>query len=72
LCRYITRSPVATKRLSVDRQGRVVYQCKQPFRDGSTHVVLEPLDFVVRPVDLVEAPATKGAQQVTVCSGIVA
>jgi hypothetical protein len=25
LCRYITRPPVATKRLSVDGQGRVVY-----------------------------------------------
>ena len=35
LCRYITRPPVATKRLSVDRQGRVVYQNKQPFRDGT-------------------------------------
>jgi hypothetical protein len=35
--------PIATKRLSVDGRGRVVYQYKQPFRDGSTHVVLEPL-----------------------------
>ena len=43
LCRYITRPPIATKRLSVDGRGRVVYQYKQPFRDGSTHVVLEPL-----------------------------
>jgi hypothetical protein len=43
LCRYITRPPIATKRLSVDGRGRVVYQYKQPIRDGSTHVVLEPL-----------------------------
>ena len=48
LCRYITRPPIATKRLSVDGRGRVVYQYKQPFRDGSTHVVLEPLDFIAR------------------------
>ena len=48
LCRYITRPPVATKRLSGDGQGRVVYRYKQPFRDGSTHVVLEPLDFMYR------------------------
>jgi hypothetical protein len=41
LCRYITRPPIATKRLSVDAQGRMVYRYKQPFRDGSTHVVLE-------------------------------
>jgi hypothetical protein len=43
LCRYITRPPIATKRLSVDGRGRVVYQYKHPFRDGSIHVVLEPL-----------------------------
>jgi hypothetical protein len=35
LCRYITRPAIATKRLSVDRQGRVVYRYKQPFRDGT-------------------------------------
>jgi hypothetical protein len=39
----ITRPPIATKRLSVDSQGRVVYRYQQPFRDGSTHGVLEPL-----------------------------
>jgi hypothetical protein len=43
LCRYITRPPIATQRLSVDDQGRVVYQYKHPFRDGSIHVVLELL-----------------------------
>jgi hypothetical protein len=43
LCRYITRPPIATKRLSVDGRGRVVYQYKHAFRDGSTQVVLEPL-----------------------------
>jgi hypothetical protein len=56
LCRYITRPPIATKRLSVDSRGRVVYQYKQPFRDGSTHVVLEPLDFIARLAALVPRP----------------
>ena len=56
LCRYITRPPIATKRLSVDGQGRVVYRYKQPFRDGSTHVVLEPLDFIARLAALVPRP----------------
>jgi hypothetical protein len=32
---------------NVDARGRVVCRYKQPFRDGSTHVVLEPLGFVV-------------------------
>lgn len=35
LCRYITRPPIATKRLSVDSQGRVIYRYKRPFRDGT-------------------------------------
>ena len=56
LCRYITRPPIATKRLSLDRRGRVVYQYKRPFRDGSTHVVLEPLDFIARRAALVPRP----------------
>ncbi len=56
LCRYITRPPIATKRLSVDPKGRVMYRYKQPFRDGSTHVVLEPLDFIARLAALVPRP----------------
>jgi hypothetical protein len=56
LCRYITRPPLATKRLSVDNRGRVVYRYKQPFRDGSTHVVLEPMDFIARLAALVPRP----------------
>ena len=56
LCRYFTRPPIATKRLSVDGRGRVVYRYKHPFRDGSTHVVLEPLDFIARLAALVPRP----------------
>ena len=56
LCRYITRPPIATKRLSMDRRGWVVYQYRRPFRDGSTHVVLEPLDFIARLAALVPRP----------------
>ena len=56
LCRYITRPPIATKRLSVDDRGRIVYRYKHPFRDGSTHVVLEPLDFIARLAALVPRP----------------
>jgi hypothetical protein len=61
LCRYITRPAIATKRLSVDRQGRVVYRYKQPFRDGSTHVVLEPLDFMFRMNGMPRAQGCAGA-----------
>ena len=34
LCRYITRPPVATRRLSVDARGRVVYRYKRPRLHG--------------------------------------
>jgi ribosomal protein S27E len=56
LCRYITRPPVAIERLATDSQGRVVYRYRQPFRDGSTHVLLEPLDFISRLAALVPRP----------------
>ena len=56
LCRYITRPAVATKRLSMTRNGQVRYQLKTPWRNGTTHVVFEPLDFVSRLVSLVPKP----------------
>ena len=40
LCRYIARPAIANERLSTNDRGQVVHRFKQPFRDGSTHVVL--------------------------------
>ncbi len=48
LCRYITRPAIANERLSTNERGQVIYRFKQPFRDGTTHVVLDPLDFIAR------------------------
>ena len=48
LCRYITRPAIANERLSTNKRGQIVYKFKQPFRDGTTHVVLDPLDFMAR------------------------
>ena len=56
LCRYITRPPVTTKRLSMTRNGRVRYELKTPWRNGTTHVIFEPLDFISRLVSLVPQP----------------
>ena len=56
LCRYITRPPVSTKRLSMTRNGRVRYELKTPWRNGTTHVIFEPLDFISRLVALVPRP----------------
>jgi hypothetical protein len=35
---------VATQRLSLTAQGQVRYQLKTPYRDGTTHVLFEPVD----------------------------
>jgi hypothetical protein len=56
LCRYITRPPVSTKRLSLTRNGQVRYELKTPWRNGTTHVIFEPLDFISRLVSLVPKP----------------
>ena len=56
LCRYITRPAVSTKRLSMTRNGQVRYELKTPWRNGSNHVVFEPLDFISRLVSLVPKP----------------
>jgi hypothetical protein len=56
LCRYITRPPVSTKRLTMTRNGRVRYELKTPWRNGTTHVIFEPLDFIARLVALVPKP----------------
>jgi len=56
LCRYITRPAVSTKRLSLTRNGQVRYELKTPWRNGTTHVIFEPLDFIARLVALVPKP----------------
>ena len=56
LCRYIARPAVSNERLSVNDRGQVVYRLKHPFDDGTTHVVLDPIDFIARLAALVPRP----------------
>ena len=56
LCRYISRPAISEKRLSLTRGGNVRYQFKTPYRDGTTHVIFEPLDFIARLAALVPKP----------------
>ena len=56
LCRYISRPAVSEKRLSLTSNGLVRYQLKTPYRDGTTHVFFEPLDFLARLAVLVPKP----------------
>jgi hypothetical protein len=56
LCRYVSRPPMAVERLALTSSGQVRYQLKTPFRDGTTHIVLEPLDLMARLAALVPPP----------------
>ena len=56
LCRYITRPALCLERLSQRPDGRVQWQLKRPFRDGTTHFVFTPEDFIARLAALVPRP----------------
>ena len=58
LCRYISRPAISEKRLSLTNSGMVRYHLKTPYRDGTTHVFFEPLDFLARLAALVPKPRT--------------
>ncbi len=56
LTRYVSRPPVAIERLDLTALGQIRYRLKTPYRDGTTHIVLEPLDFIARLAALVPRP----------------
>ena len=56
LCRYITRPAIANERLKRNRTGQVVLQLKSAYKDGTTHIVMAPLEFMQRLAALVPRP----------------
>jgi hypothetical protein len=56
LCRYITRPAIANARLSCNRAGEVALRLKTPYQDGTTHIVMSPLEFLQRLAALVPRP----------------
>ncbi len=56
LSRYISRPAVSEKCLSLTPNGNVRHLLKTPYRDGTTHVIFEPLDFIARLAALVPKP----------------
>jgi hypothetical protein len=56
LCRYVTRPAVSEKRLAITSNGNIRYQLKTPYRDGTTHFIFEPLDFIAKLAALVPKP----------------
>ena len=56
LCRYAARPAVATERLSILPDGRVSYRLRHKWRDGTTHVLFEPLELAEKLAALVPPP----------------
>ena len=56
LCRYITRPALANERVQTNAAGQVVLKLKSPWRDGTTHLVMSPLEFMQRLAALVPRP----------------
>jgi hypothetical protein len=56
LARYVLRPPIAGKRLERLSDGRVLYRMRKPWRDGTTHLVFEPEEFMARLTALVPPP----------------
>ncbi len=42
--------------MALTSQGNVRYTLKTPYRDGTTHIILEPLDFIARLAAVVPKP----------------
>mgnify|MGYP003546577885 CR=1 FL=1 len=56
LCRTITRPALANERVQTNATGQVVLKLKTPWRDGTTHLVMSPLEFMQRLAALVPRP----------------
>jgi hypothetical protein len=52
----VARPPFKAVRLTLDEDGRVVYALHRCWRDGTSAVVFEPLDFIARQAALVPRP----------------
>ena len=55
LCRYITRPAFANERVQTNAAGQVVLKLKTPWRDGTTHLVMSPLELMQRLAALVSS-----------------
>jgi hypothetical protein len=56
LCRYVTRPAICLARLTVRADSKIQYELKNPFRDGTTHILFSPLDFLSKLAALVPKP----------------
>jgi hypothetical protein len=56
LCRYLVRPPLAGERLTESTGGQLLCHFRRPWRDGSTALLLDPLELLARLAALVPPP----------------
>ena len=59
LCRYLLRLPLAQDRVRLRPDGRVLVERKTAWRDGTSHFLFEPIEFLEKLVALIRRPAVK-------------
>ena len=75
LYRYVTRPALANERVQINAAGQVVLKLKTAWRDGNTHMVMSPLEFMQQLATpallsdrVLACPAGGGGQQCCGCS----
>ncbi len=56
LAQYCARGPVAMERLEVLSDGRLLYRLKRAWRDGTTQIILTPLEMLEKLSALIPSP----------------
>ena len=56
LCRYINRPALPNERVQTNAAGQIELKLKTAWRDGTTHLVMSPLEFMQRLAALVPRP----------------
>ena len=56
LCRYLARPPIAQERLELMSDGRLRYQMKKAWSDGTVALVFAPLDLIARICAMIPPP----------------
>ena len=68
LCRYLLRPPLVQDRVRRRADGRVAVKFKGAWRDGTTHLIFEPLEFLGE-AGRTDAPSTRSTcSSTTACS----
>lgn len=56
MCRYLARPPIAQHRLTRRADGSLRYEMKRVWRDGTSAIVLQPLDLIARLCAMIPPP----------------